>query len=95
MSRTTWRDLYKLGAISAITASSRQSRRDGRYLAAISPRSRRDLESDKHHGEISVRSLQSRRDLGENFARVDNYDLNVAISIFFLINTPWKKGQRQ
>ena len=46
----------------------------------ISPRSRRDLESNKHHGEISARSLQSRRDLadlgeispilGKNFARV-------------------------
>ena len=70
-----------------------RSRRDGGYLAAISPRfrisqtswrdlynlgemenispqSRQDLESYKHHGEISVRSLQSRRDLGKNFARV-------------------------
>ena len=37
-------------------------------MADISPRSRRDLESHKHHGEISAKSLPSRRDLGENFA---------------------------
>ena len=54
------------GEISVISARSRQSRRDGRYLAGIS----RDLESKKDHGEISSRSHQSRRDLGKNFARV-------------------------
>ena len=47
-------------------ARSLQSRRDLGNLgeiSAISPRSRRDLESKKHHGEISARSRQSRRDL--------------------------------
>ena len=71
MSQTSWRDLYNLGAISAISASSWQSRRDGRYLATISSQSRRDLESNKHHGEISARSRRSRRELANlNFARV-------------------------
>ena len=57
--QTSWRDLYK-------------SRRDlGNLIEMeeISQRSRRDLESRKHHGEISTRSRQSRRDLGNNFAR--------------------------
>ena len=34
----------------------------------ISPWSRRDLESHEHHGEILVRSLQSRQDLSKNVA---------------------------
>ena len=61
------------GKISTISARSWQSRRVLGSLGEmedISPRSHRDLESNKHHGEISARSLQSRRDLGKNFARV-------------------------
>ena len=54
----SWRDLGNLGEIED---------------TCISPRSRRDLESKKHHGETSARSGQSgqesRRDLGKNFAR--------------------------
>ena len=54
------------GEISTISARSRQSRRVLGNLGEmehISPRSRRDLESNKNHGEISARSHQSRRDL--------------------------------
>ena len=47
----------------------------------ISPRSRRDLESCKHHGEILAKSLQSRRD-GEYLA---------AISLRFrILQTSWR-----
>ena len=66
--RTSWRDLYNLGAISAISASSPLSRRDGRYLAAISPRFRIQQTSWRDLGEISAiwaRSHQSRRDLAD------------------------------
>ena len=62
MSRTSWRDLNE---ISTISARSRQSRRvlcNLGEMEDISPRSCRELESNKH-GEISARSLQSRRDL--------------------------------
>ena len=56
------------GEISAISASSRQSRRDGTYLAAISPRFRIQQKSWRDLGEISAisaRSHQSRRDLAD------------------------------
>ena len=65
-------DLECHGEISTISVRSRQSCRVLGNLGEmedISPRSRRDLESNKH-GEILGRSLQSRRDLGKNFARV-------------------------
>ena len=56
------------GAISAISASSRQSWWDGRYLAAISPRFRIQQTSWRDLGEISAisaRSHQSWRDLAD------------------------------
>ena len=63
----------EISAISVRPPSRRDSEtRDLGHLnemADISPRSRRDLESHKHHGEISAKSLPSRRDLGEKFAR--------------------------
>ena len=76
------------GKISTISARSWQSRRVLGNLGEmedISPRSHRDLESNKHHGEISARSLQSRRDLGKNFARV--LSSNYYISERFTLTT--------
>ena len=59
-----------------VMARSLQSRRvlcNLGEMEDISPRSRQDLESNKHHGEISTRSHQSRRDLADlsvkNFLR--------------------------
>ena len=45
------------GEISTISARSRQSRRDGRHLAAISPRFRIQQTSWRDLGEISVKIL--------------------------------------
>ena len=41
MSRTSWQDLYNLGAISAISASSRQNREMTRWLILRTPPSRK------------------------------------------------------
>ena len=49
----------------------------------ISPRSHWDLESYKHHGEISPRSLQSRQDLGRNFALVLSFKSFLQLTQFW------------
>ena len=65
ISQTSWQDLYNLGDLGNLGE-----------MKDILPQSRQDLESHKHHGEISailVRSCQfwreSQRDLSKNFAQ--------------------------
>ena len=65
-SQESLRDWGNLAAILPRFRNSQTSRQDLYNLGEmedISPRSRLDLESHKHHGHISARSCQSRRDL--------------------------------
>ena len=57
-SRRDWWDLVEISPWCLLDS---KSWRDRGEMENISLRSRQDLESNKHHGEISARSLQSRR----------------------------------
>ena len=82
------------GEISTISARSQQSRRDGTYLAAISPRFRIQEKSWRDLGEISsilMRSCRSQRDLanlGEISVKI-LHGLRFKVSYIFRISIPF------